>query len=64
MFFSGGGDPFEHFANGRHRSSKGGVRGSQQDAIDTNKLYETLGVCFEPNFFEIYILSFKLYLKF
>ncbi len=41
MFF--GGDPFEHFAHG------GGGGGSRRSArpsadVDTNKLYETLGV--------------------
>ena len=40
MFF--GGDPFEHFAHG----GGGGSRRSARPAadVDTNKLYETLGV--------------------
>ncbi len=40
MFF--GGDPFEHFAHG----GGGGARRSARPAadVDTNKLYETLGV--------------------
>ena len=39
MFF-GGGDPFEHFA-GMHG---GGGPGRPRKDVDTNKLYETLGV--------------------
>jgi hypothetical protein len=41
MFF--GGDPFEHFAHG---GGGGGSRRSGRPAadVDTNKLYETLGV--------------------
>lgn len=39
MFF--GGDPFEHFA---HAGAGGGGRARSNKNVDTNKLYETLGV--------------------
>lgn len=43
MFF--GGDPFDHFGHGgggrSHRGSRGGGGGA---AVDTTKLYDTLGV--------------------
>jgi hypothetical protein len=45
MFF--GGDPFDHFGHGggrSHRGSRGGGGGGA--AVDTTKLYETLGVRF------------------
>lgn len=43
MFF--GGDPFEHFA-GMHGGHGGGgsARGAPKKAVDTTKLYETLGI--------------------
>lgn len=40
MFF--GGDPFEHFAHGAGGGSRRSARPSAD--VDTNKLYETLGV--------------------
>jgi hypothetical protein len=40
MFF--GGDPFEHFAHGGGGGSRRSARPSAD--VDTNKLYETLGV--------------------
>jgi hypothetical protein len=45
MFF--GGDPFEHFA-GMHGGHGGGgsARGAPKKAVDTTKLYETLGVSY------------------
>ena len=50
MFF--GGDPFDHFGHGgggrSHRASRGGGGGA---AVDTTKLYETLGVSLERSFF-------------
>jgi hypothetical protein len=45
MFF--GGDPFEHFAQAH--GGGGGGRGRRPRAdVDTTKLYETLGVSFQP----------------
>lgn len=44
MFFSGAGDPFEHFRE-RHQHSSGRRGGGESpDDVDTTKLYETLGV--------------------
>jgi len=44
MFFQGGGDPFaQHFHHGGGRRGGGGSRSAPSN-VDTNKLYETLGV--------------------
>ena len=60
MFF-GGGDPFEHFAHGGGGGGGGGSRrsGRSSAAVDTNKLYETLGVSSETLFCSILICHFS-----
>ena len=62
MFF-GGGDPFEHFAHGGGGGGGGGSRrsGRSSAAVDTNKLYETLGVSSEKMCIVLYYIDLSFF---
>lgn len=65
MFFSSGGDPFEHFANMHGGGGGGGGGGGRRGGapVDNDKLYEVLGVSKDADESEIKKAYRKLALK-